>query len=190
MPCVLKCSRANVSYVLTSSHALRAYVLTCLACLRGHVLTCLACLCAQVPILLRAYVLTYLACLRAKVPCVLTCLRANVLSVLTYCSSRAYVPTCLVCLRAYVSKQKQSFQWHVFLRFEIKLYMKSAQAGMSLETFTGKYLGFECNFRFLQIPYFERQVTICDWSTQPTVVIELPLQLGSRRSQNAVKHLK
>ena len=162
MPCMLTWSRANVPCVLMCSGA------NSLACLRAHVPCVLTCQSA-----LRTYLLTcqcafrahilFLACLRANLSCVISCLRVQT---------------------------KTSFQWHVFLRFEIKLYMKSAQAGMSLETSTGKYLGFECNFRFLQIPYFERQVTICDWSTQPTVVIELPLQLGSRRSQNAVKHLK
>ena len=59
----------------------------------------------------------------------------------------------------------------------------------SLETWPGPYLGFECNFRFLQMPYFGRQVTNWAWSTQPTLVWELLLQLGSRRSQNAVEHL-
>ena len=51
-------------------------------------------------------------------------------------------------------------------------------------------LGFECNFRFLQMPYFGRQAKVCDWIAQQTLVIELPLQLGSRRSQNAVEYLK
>ena len=55
---------------------------------------------------------------------------------------------------------------------------------------SGPYLGFECNFRFLQMPYFERQAKVCDWIAQQTLVIELPLQLGSRRSQNAVEYLK
>ena len=137
MPCMLTWSCANVPCVLMCSRA------NALACLRAHVFCMLTCQSA-----LRTYLLTcqcafrahilFLACLRANLSCVISCLRVQT---------------------------KTSFQWHVFLRFEIKLYMKSAQAGMSLETSTGKYLGFECNFRFLQIPYFGRQVTM--WLKHP-----------------------
>ena len=45
---------------------------------------------------------------------------------------------CQRALRACVLKlqtTKASFQWHVFLRFGIKLYMKKIRARMSLETF-------------------------------------------------------
>ena len=49
---------------------------------------------------------------------------------------------------------------------------------------TESHLEFECNFHFLQIPYFELQVTIYTWSTQLNLVNELPLQLGSRRNQS------
>ena len=55
---------------------------------------------------------------------------------------------------------------------------------------SGPYLGFECNFRFLQMPYFGRQVTISALSTQPILVYKLPLQLGPRGSQSAIEHLK
>ena len=51
---------------------------------------------------------------------------------------------------------------------------------------TGSYLGSECNFGFMQIPYFGRQVTIWAWSAQPSLISELPLQLRSRRSRSAV----
>ena len=44
--------------------------------------------------------------------------------------------------------------------------------------------------RFLQMPYFGHQAKVCDWIAQQTLVIELPLQLGSRRSQNALEYLK
>ena len=54
---------------------------------------------------------------------------------------------------------------------------------------SGLCLGFECNFCFLQIPYFGYQVKIWAWSTQPILVNELPLQVGSRRSQSTVEHL-
>ena len=51
---------------------------------------------------------------------------------------------------------------------------------------TGSYLGSECNFGFMQIPYFGRQVTIWAWSAQPSLISELPLQLRSRRNRSAV----
>ena len=38
-----------------------------------------------------------------------------------------------------------------------------------LTAVSGPYLRFECNFRFLQLPYFGRQVTNWAWSTQPTL---------------------
>ena len=59
-----------------------------------------------------------------------------------------------------------------------------------IDVYTGLYLGFECNFSFLQMPYFGSQVTIWPGSAQPTLVINLPLQLESRESQGAVEHLK
>ena len=59
-----------------------------------------------------------------------------------------------------------------------------------IDVYTGLYLGFECNFSFLQMPYFGSQVTIWSGSAQPTLVINLPLQLESRESQSAVEHLK
>ena len=49
-------------------------------------------------------------------------------------------------------------------------------------------LEFECSFRFLEMPYFVRQGTISTLSAQPTLVSELPLQLGPRGSQSAVEH--
>ena len=54
---------------------------------------------------------------------------------------------------------------------------------------TGPYLGFECNFRFFQIPYFGHLVTISALNAQPTLVCKLPLQLGPRGSQSVVEHL-
>ena len=63
--CVVMCSSANVSCVLTClacQHALRAYVLTCLACSRTLGAYVLACQC-----ILRAHVPTCLACVRAHV---------------------------------------------------------------------------------------------------------------------------
>ena len=56
--------------------------------------------------------------------------------------------------------------------------------------FPGSHLGSECKFHFLQMLCFERQVTIWAWSAQPTRLSELPLQLGSRRSQSTVEHLQ
>ena len=53
--------------------------------------------------------------------------------------------------------------------------------------FTGSYLGFKCNFCFLQMTYFWCQMKIWAWSAQPTFVSELPLQLGSRGSQSSTK---
>ena len=67
---MLKCSRANVTYVLTCQHAPRGYVLTCQHALRAYVLTCQH--------VLRAYVLTCLAISHANVSYVLTYSRANV----------------------------------------------------------------------------------------------------------------
>ena len=58
------------------------------------------------------------------------------------------------------------------------------------EAESGSYLGFEYNFRFLQMPYFGRQVTIWAWSAQQTLVSKLPLGLRSRRRQSAVELLK
>ena len=58
-----------------------------------------------------------------------------------------------------------------------------------LQSLSEPYLGFECNFRFLQMPYFGRQVTISALSAQPTLVCNLPLQLGLRVSQSALEHL-
>ena len=55
---------------------------------------------------------------------------------------------------------------------------------------SGSYLEFECNFCFLQMPYFGHQLTIWVWSAQPTLVSKLPLYVGSRRSQSNVEHLK
>ena len=115
--------------------ALPAHVPTCLApflltCSRANVSCVLMCSCANL-----SYVLS---CSRANVSCVFTRSRANLPCVLTLqFSLRADVPTCIVCLRTYVlwlQTTKISFQWHVFLRLEIKLYMKSARgAGISLE---------------------------------------------------------
>ena len=85
-----------------------------------HVLTCQRVLCAYVP--------THPACLRAHELTCLACSRTNV----------SYMLTCQRALRACVLKfqtTKASFQWHVFLRFGIKLYMKKIRARMSLETF-------------------------------------------------------
>ena len=58
------------------------------------------------------------------------------------------------------------------------------------QTYAGPYLGFECNFRFLQMSYFGRQVTISTWSTQITLVRTLPLQREFSGSQSSVEHLK
>ena len=120
---------------------LRAHVPTCLACLSAHVLTCLTCLRPRMPCVLMCSGANSLACLRAHVPCVLTCQSALRTYLLTcQCAFRAHI-LFLACLRANLScvpsclrvQTKTSFQWHVFLRFEIKLYMKSAQAGMYRE---------------------------------------------------------
>ena len=47
----------------------------------------------------------------------------------------------------------------------------------------GPYLGFECNFCFLQMPYFGRQGTILVLSTQPTLLSKLSLQLGPQEAR-------
>ena len=54
----------------------------------------------------------------------------------------------------------------------------------------GPCLRFECNFRFLQMPYFGCQVTIWACSAQLTLVSKLPLQLGSKGSQSSVEYLR
>ena len=90
-------------------------------------------------------------------------------------------------LRGLISQKRQKFSVHTHAEnFFASIRRLDEQAfGLS-----GPYLGFECNFRFLQMPYFGRQAKVCDWIAQQTLVIELPLQLGSRRSENAVEYLK
>ena len=109
MHCVLTCSRAHVSYVATCSLA--------------HVSCALTCSRANVP-----YVLT---CSRANVSCVLSFSRANVSCVLI--CSRANFTRVSTSLHALTSNNKKKFQWHILI-FEIKLHIKSAWAGNSLET--------------------------------------------------------
>ena len=109
--------------------ALRAQVPTCLACLRAQVSTCLARFRTHVPlyiVCLHAHLPRCLACVRAHVPTCLACSRANVSYVLT-----CQLPTCL---RAIASNNKNKFSMTFFIRFEIKLYIKNARAGISLET--------------------------------------------------------
>ena len=129
VPCVLKTySCVNVPCVLTCSRALRTYVLTflcafacshihepeCLAWLRAYVPTCLACLGVAYQRAFCAHVSECLACLRVHVPTYLACLRAHLLTypkclcahVPMYLS--AWVLTCQRLLRAYVLTCKRA----------------------------------------------------------------------------------
>ena len=81
MPCMLKCSRANVSCVLKCSGANVSCVLTCQRVLRAHALTCLEYL--RVSRVIMPCVLTWLTChytLNAYILMYQRALRAHALS--------------------------------------------------------------------------------------------------------------
>ena len=52
---------------------------------------------------------------------------------------------------------------------------------------SGSYLGSEGNFRYLQMPFFGRQVTIWAEGAKPALVSEILLELGYCRALKVAK---
>ena len=100
-----------------------------------------------------------------------------------------------------ISKKKKIFFW-ISLSISWKvlhpLFYSCILTVRNSETL--KFLLLETNFKklkaravtriWMKLHYFGRQVTIWAWGAQPTLVSELPLQLGSRESQSVVENLK